>query len=118
MHLVHVELHPPVPGLLLPPGIATLIRTAAVPHDQVEHVVVHRPALGAQVLGVFLVAERLEEAEARAEALCRRLLTELGELGGWALGRVGVPLIAPFYELLLAETGLAGLNRPRPFPST
>ncbi|MFH9858860.1 hypothetical protein [Streptomyces sp. NPDC017202] len=60
-----------------------------------EHVTAHPHAVPDPVLGVFLVAESLTEAEAMTTVLCRRLLNSHTGLSGWGLRRAQVPLLAP-----------------------
>ncbi|MFF9645298.1 hypothetical protein [Kitasatospora aureofaciens] len=57
------------------------------------------------------------DAETRAAELCQRAL-DAPALRGWQLGRVGVPLVAAFYEWQLTEAGLRGRNGTGPNPST
>lgn len=59
-----------------------------------EHVTAHPYALPVPVLGVFLRAESLVEAESLAAALCRRLLDSHAGLAGWGLRRAEAPLLA------------------------
>ncbi|MFG2821770.1 hypothetical protein ACGFX4_20360 [Kitasatospora sp. NPDC048365] len=118
MYLVHATLNaPPAGGGPLAPGLAASIRALAGP-DQVEHVVVHPDAEPAPVVGVFLVADRLADAERRTAALVRRAVDELPELRGWDFGPAEVPLIAPFHERTLAQACPAGRNCPGPVPSS
>lgn len=70
----------------------------------VEHISTHPHASPGPVLGVYLIADSLGEAERRTETLCRRACASVPALRGWLVGRVGVPLIAPYYERLL-QTG-------------
>ncbi|KPI14732.1 hypothetical protein [Streptomyces sp. NPDC086989] len=119
MYLVHAGLRAPAAGGLLPPRIGELLLSLAGSRDAVEHVTPHPYAQPDPVLGVFVLAENLDEAEQRTESLCRRALDTLPELGGWSLTRVGVPLIAPYFErALLSPSGLAGRNGPGPIPSS
>ncbi|MFC8273112.1 hypothetical protein ACFUJR_11375 [Streptomyces sp. NPDC057271] len=71
----------------------------AVPGD-VEHVAVHAAAHVHLVLGVFLLAGRLEEAEEVALTACRRMLDRRPELAGWTVVEGHVPLLAPVYDAL------------------
>lgn len=119
MYLVHAGLRAPSADAQLPPHTADLVRGLADADGPVEHVSAHPHAQPDPVLGVFLLADSLNEAERRAEDLCRRALDALPALRGWRVGRVGAPLVAPYYEgLLAAGSGLAGRNGPGPFPST
>ncbi|MFJ1705435.1 hypothetical protein [Kitasatospora sp. NPDC088346] len=118
MYLIHALLQSGPGAGELPDTTADLIRRIARPQDRVEHVSVHRRTGFDPVVGVYLLADRLEEAEDRTAVLCRRAVEELPVLRGWRPGRVGAPLVAPFYERLLAGTGPAGRNGPRPLPSS
>ncbi|WP_371498189.1 hypothetical protein OG871_19255 [Kitasatospora sp. NBC_00374] len=118
MYLIHALLRPGPRVAELPDTTAELIRRIAHPQDRVEHVSVHRRPGFDPVIGVYLLADRLEEAEDRTAALCRRAVEELPALRGWQPGRVGAPLVAPFYERMLAGSGPAGRNGPRPLPSS
>ncbi|MCD2469551.1 MULTISPECIES: hypothetical protein [Streptomyces] len=64
----------------------------------VEHVTVHTPAHTRVVLGVYVLADRLGEAEEAALSVCRRMLDGRPELAGWALVEGYVPLLAPVYD--------------------
>lgn len=80
----------------VPRDIVELIRSRARPGGGVEHVSVHpRPALGV-VVGVYVLADCLEDAEETAAELCRRAVHEIGLLQGWRVGRSEVPLLAPY----------------------
>ncbi|MGA5495200.1 hypothetical protein ACPCSP_12625 [Streptomyces cinereoruber] len=118
MQLIHAALRPLGPDAVLPPHLSELILSAARADERVEHVVTHVHARPHPVIGVFLLADTLSEAEARAEALCRRVLKTQASLAGWELVSATVPLVAPFYERLLSSSDHGGQIRPRPFPST
>ncbi|WP_327253401.1 hypothetical protein [Streptomyces sp. NBC_01244] len=129
MYLVHAALRAPAPGAQLPPHAGELIRafasasaSASATADAcgpVEHVSAHPHALPDPTLGVYLLADSLNEAERRTEALCRRAFEEVPALWGWTVGRVGAPLVTPYYEhLLAAASGRAGRNGPGPVPSS
>ncbi|MFF5445034.1 hypothetical protein [Streptomyces sp. NPDC012888] len=94
MYLIHAQLLAP-PGTTLPADAARYALALARPHEGVEHVTPHPHALPHPVLGVFLVADSLHEAEDRAAALCRRLLECHEGMAGWGLRRAEVPLLAP-----------------------
>ncbi|MEU9075899.1 hypothetical protein ACFYUY_19445 [Kitasatospora sp. NPDC004745] len=101
MYLVHAVLRPVSPGLALPSDARELLRGEVWPEDRIEHLVVH-PHPGADpVLGVYLLADRLEDAEARTDRFCHRALTALPQFAGWRAARGAAPLLAPFYERLL-----------------
>lgn len=92
MYLVHVQLRHRE-GASLPPQAPSWIFDAARRADSVEHVVVHRPASATPVLGVYLIADRLEDAEQRAADLCRGVLYALPELRGWGVAAAQAPLL-------------------------
>ncbi|MFE9862861.1 hypothetical protein ACFYPZ_08830 [Streptomyces sp. NPDC005506] len=82
--------------MCIPQNLADLLRDLARPDDGVEHVVVHpHPGRGVTV-GVYLLSDRLREAEETAARLCGRAVTEIGPLSGWAVGRSEAPLLAPY----------------------
>jgi hypothetical protein len=107
MYLVHAELRAPSPGGELPPDAARLLLAAALPAERIEHVVVHGRGGPAPVLGVYVLADRLEAAEAAVAALLRRAPDTVPGLHGWTSARVAAPLVAAYYERLLAEPGPA-----------
>ncbi len=117
MYLIHLHLHSSEYGDL-PEQAGEWLRAVALPEEGVEHVTVHGRALPDPVLGVFVIADRLELAEQRAAAVCQRALAVREELHGWELIEGRAPLIAPFYESLLDGSVHPGRNRPGPFPSS
>ncbi|MFJ5549253.1 hypothetical protein [Streptomyces sp. NPDC093225] len=128
MYLIHAALRAPSAADRLPSDCADAVRALARSDTPVEHVSAHPDARPDPVLGVYVLAGSLREAEDRTAALCRRALRELPALRGWAVGRVGAPLVAPYYERLLETVPAgpgpgpgpspAGRNRPGPFPSS
>jgi hypothetical protein len=103
MYLVHLHLRradgsPPSP---LPERIGTEVRAAAAAQDRVEHVAVHADALPHPVLGVYVVADRVEDAEASAARAWERALVRHPEFGGWLLVEARTPLDVSFYERFL-----------------
>ncbi|MER5729228.1 hypothetical protein ABT084_12985 [Streptomyces sp. NPDC002138] len=119
MYLIHASLRAPASGTPLPPHAGELVRTFADSEVPVEHVSTHPHALPGPVLGVYLLADSLEQAERRTETLCRRAFEKVPALRGWTVGRVGVPMVTAYYEgLLLAGSGPAGRNGPGPVPSS
>jgi fermentation-respiration switch protein FrsA (DUF1100 family) len=92
MYLVHVHLELP-PGHELPSGIRTLVRSALLPGDRVEHVAVHPRSPYRLTLGCYLLAAALEEAEERAVQVCERLLRDVPQLRAARLTGAGVPLM-------------------------
>lgn len=117
MYLVHIVLAAAA-ATALPDRVRELIGAAALPDERVEHVAVHPQGPGRLVVGVYLLADRLEEAEHRAAALCRRVLEASPEFQGWWLASAGVPLVAPFYEQLVSSSGLGGRIGPGPFQAS
>ncbi len=118
MYLVHAVLRHPAAGAALPPDTRELLSALVRPGDRIEHLVLHRDAVPDPVLGLFLLADSLTEAESRAAAFCRTALGSFPELLGWWADRVDVPLVTPFYDRLLAASGTPDRNGPGPFPST
>ena len=117
MYLIHVHLRPDAESGL-PDQTGAWVRAAALPEDQVEHVSVHSGAEPYPVVGLHLLADRLEDAEARAEQVCARALAAHRELRGWSLTEAQAPLVGPFYEGLLDGSAGPGRKRPGPFPSS
>ncbi|MFD9129296.1 hypothetical protein [Kitasatospora sp. NPDC059571] len=117
MYLIHVQLRPPTAGSPLPDGIAGLVHAAAAEEDRLEHVAVHAAAEPDPVIGLYLIADRLAEAESRAAVLCRRVLSAAA-LHGWSVSRAAAPLVAPFLEAELARSGRGGRIRPGTLPSS
>ncbi|MEU8621310.1 hypothetical protein [Streptomyces sp. NPDC048623] len=100
MYLIHAQLRPP--GVqFLPEDAAVRALALALPEERVEHVSAHPDALPLPVLGVFLLAGSLAEAESRAAALCRRLVERHPALAGWRLSGAEAPLLAPLGHGLL-----------------
>lgn len=100
MYLVHARLRGPA-GTLLPDSVVTMVRSCAHIADGLECVVVHADARPHPVLGLYLIAEDLEDAESRAAGMCRRTVDRYPLMAGWELVDAQVPLIGPFYERLL-----------------
>jgi hypothetical protein len=92
MYLVHAQMELP-DGAQLPHDIRASVRRTIVPADRVEHVAVHPRTASGLTLGIYLLADAIEEAEARAVRVCERLLRELPELAGARLTGAGVPLL-------------------------
>ncbi len=96
VYLVHTELLNMKADLCIPQNLAGRLRALARPDDSVEHVVVH-PHLGhGLTVGVYLLADRIQDAEQAAATLCGRAVAEIGPLPGWRVGRSEAPLLAPY----------------------
>ncbi|WP_371617027.1 hypothetical protein [Streptomyces sp. NBC_00454] len=97
MYLIHLKL-----GLaadrFAPPGLGDLIRRAARPGEGLQHVTVHPDVPGGPVLGMFLTADRVEQAEVTAGLLCRRALATSPKLRGVTLLRWKAELVSPPYD--------------------
>ncbi|WP_219670170.1 hypothetical protein [Streptomyces bambusae] len=111
MYLIHLKLRLEA-DRLLPSGTADLVRAAARPGDRLEHVTVHPDAPGGPVLGLFLLADRLEQAEEAADALCRRALAASPELRGAALLDRQVGLVPQYYDRIAAPGRLMTAGNP------
>ncbi|MFD8615453.1 hypothetical protein ACFV09_42345 [Streptomyces sp. NPDC059631] len=117
MYLVHTYLELP-PGDELPCNIRTLVRSAIIPRDGVEHLAVHTVSSLELTLGFYLLAEALEEAEERAVRATRRLLRTVPELATARPTGAGVPLIPLAFEPQTVDrSGRRGRIGPRPLPS-
>ncbi|MEU1816298.1 hypothetical protein ABZ543_14035 [Streptomyces roseifaciens] len=93
MYLVHVGLRRPRRTTELPAEIGELVLSRALPRERIEHISVHPHARPHPVLGVYLLADRLEEAEAHAEQACRRAIARCPQLAWWELVDAQVPLL-------------------------
>ncbi|MEV3859122.1 hypothetical protein AB0J38_33015 [Streptomyces sp. NPDC050095] len=100
MYLVHAELHH-LDSSDLPAGAARLILETGLPDEGVEHVVTHVDVCGVPVVGLFVLAPNLAEAERIAGRVCLRALASCPELDGFALRRCGARLVPEFYDLQL-----------------
>jgi hypothetical protein len=103
MYLVHARLTSNRPGSL-PVEVGAWLRADPQGYERLEHVAIHRRAGADRTLGLYLLADTLEQAESVAATLVRGTLARRPELDGWELAAVGAPLVTPFYELL-ASTG-------------
>lgn len=117
MYLIHVHVRLPN-AADLPESAGRWVRACALVEERVEHVAVHAQATPYPVLGVYLLADCLEQAEANAAHVVTRALDSEPALHGWHLVRAQAPLVAPFYERLLDGSAAPGHNRPRPDPSS
>ncbi|NML50201.1 hypothetical protein HHL19_11060 [Streptomyces sp. R302] len=108
MYLVHARMAAPGGGATALPSrarVRALVLGRARPEERVEHVAVHPHALPHPVLGFYVLADRLAEAEATARAVCRRVLRDCPEFDGWSLLEAEVPLMAPLLERELSLSG-------------
>ncbi|MFF4113941.1 hypothetical protein [Streptomyces sp. NPDC001714] len=96
MYLVHTELLHRTADSCFPQDLADLLRSLTHPGDGVEHVVIHPHPGHGMTVGVYVLADRLQDAEETAARLCRRAVAENGPLRGWLVGRSEAPLLAPF----------------------
>ncbi|WP_228972937.1 hypothetical protein [Streptomyces sp. DH12] len=94
MYLVHAQFAPPPAGGP-PRGAMLLARTAVLRDPRVQHVAVHPEAPSGPVLGVFVMAGSVEQAEDRVTALCRGVLRNCPDLSGWRLVRCEIVLGVP-----------------------
>ncbi|MGN5380933.1 hypothetical protein ACQ4WX_38795 [Streptomyces lasalocidi] len=58
------------------------------------------------VLGLFLLATTLEEAEHTAATLCQRVLDENADLRRFRLASCSVAMPSSYYERMLRPTGM------------
>ncbi|MER6632854.1 hypothetical protein ABT301_32315 [Streptomyces sp. NPDC000987] len=98
MYLVHVSVRPRRGGTVLSPSVAGLIALACADRGGFEHVTVHADALPHPVLGLYLRADSLAEAETSADALWRHAALFVPQLRDWELVRAEVPLLRPEAE--------------------
>ncbi|MEV6583765.1 hypothetical protein AB0M92_37160 [Streptomyces sp. NPDC051582] len=97
MYLVHTGLRAPR-DTFAPADLRLLIRSRLGPDDGAEHVSVHPHARPDPVIGLYLRAGSLAEAEEHAAILIRLLLSRCPELADWTPLRPQVPLIAAAFE--------------------
>ncbi|MFF8837873.1 hypothetical protein [Streptomyces sp. NPDC015130] len=94
MYLVHAHLAPPAYGEA-PGEVMRQIRASVLGHRDVQYVASHPDGPGGPVLGIFALADSVEEAEERIATLCRSALGSGAGLRGWTLGRCEVVLALP-----------------------
>ncbi|MFJ9352209.1 hypothetical protein [Streptomyces sp. NPDC101237] len=94
MYLVHAHLKSRVPDAEPPSDLALLVRQHALPEEAVEHLVLHANAQPEPVIGVYVLARYLEEAERVAGAVVARALAAEPSLRHWELTVAQVPLLA------------------------
>jgi len=111
MYLLHATLAGQG-GRAVPRDTAALVAGSARPEDRLEHVALHlddprggpRSGPGGDrraVLGLFLIADSLAEAERTATELCLRALEECSELRGLRLLSCGAAMPPAYYDGLL-----------------
>ncbi|MFJ6842894.1 hypothetical protein ACIQRE_09505 [Streptomyces griseoluteus] len=103
MYLVHAHFRAHVPLAVPSVQFAELVLAQVRASGGVEHASAHFPPPHALVIGFWLSAGTLREAETRTRNLCERALETVGELSGWTLLRAEAPLLAP------TALGLLGL---------
>ncbi|WP_424217675.1 hypothetical protein ACN20G_36540 (plasmid) [Streptomyces sp. BI20] len=117
MYLIHARLRAPsdTTGSVLPVDAAARALDTARAEEAVEHVSAHPRAVPDPVLGFFVLADSLAQAEERVARVCGRLLGEHAGLRGWTLVRAEAPLLAPMGQGLLGPGGSpsAGPERRR-----
>lgn len=92
MYLIHVGLQAP-DGVSLPSDADVLVTTCAVPGDGLEHVSVHAEAAGGPVLGLYVSASGLRQAEEAATRLAVRTLAQSPALAQFTLVTCGAALV-------------------------
>ncbi|MGW6704015.1 hypothetical protein ACWGDE_03825 [Streptomyces sp. NPDC054956] len=93
MYLVHVHLSSHPSGEPLPGRTASAMTEAAAGCADVVHIAVHAETAADPVLGVYLRAPSLAEAEAAAGELWRAARAAHPWLSGWRLLRAEVPML-------------------------
>ncbi|MEV0381744.1 hypothetical protein [Nonomuraea sp. NPDC050643] len=111
MYLVHAELRPKDGGIP-PEHTGQLIFGCRRPADGIEHVVLHADGSDGGLVGLFVLAPSVEEAEHTAAAVCRRALDSSPELAGFLLGRCGVRIVPEYYDQRFRD-GDHGRDMPR-----
>ncbi|MER6444107.1 hypothetical protein [Streptomyces venezuelae] len=97
MYLVHAGLRAPR-DTCAAIDLRSLIRSRLGPGDGAEHISVHPHARPDPVIGLYLRAGSLVEAEEHAAVLIRLLLSRCPELADWTPLRPQVPLIVAAFE--------------------
>jgi hypothetical protein len=98
MYLIHLALEAGgrgVGGTSLPADTGAAIAACAGDADALEHVTVHRDDPALPVVGFFLRAACIEEAEAAAERLWRRTVAGRPDLRTWRVKCSESPLFVP-----------------------
>ncbi|MFF2847349.1 hypothetical protein ACFVT5_13535 [Streptomyces sp. NPDC058001] len=113
MYLVHAELRR-TDNAPLPSDAVRLILDSRGPDEGVEHVVVHAGTEdGGPLVGLFVVASGVEEAERVATRVCLRALDDQPELAGFALTGCAVRLVPGFFDLQFRQEP-GGQDMPGP----
>ncbi|WP_326786403.1 hypothetical protein [Streptomyces sp. NBC_00151] len=108
MYLVHVLLD--VTHWPLPSELSDFVRSCAENSERIEHVTLHEEA--GPVLGLFVSAPGIEEAERSALAVVERAVRRHEGLAGVSVVSYGVPLVASYYERMGDPGGAASLLAP------
>ncbi|MEV8565843.1 hypothetical protein AB0436_09745 [Streptomyces sp. NPDC051322] len=95
MYLVHVHLRTHPRGEYLPEWTAPALAHCAAGFDGFEHVTVHAAEGPHPVIGLYLRAPSLEEAESAAEGLWWSAWSTHHRLRDWEFVRAEVPLLMP-----------------------
>jgi hypothetical protein len=112
MYMVHAQLAART-SELLPGDASEIFRGCAKAGESIEYVVVHPDTPIGPVIGLFLLAGSLEEAEEVGAAVCGRALRTRAELSGFLLLGCEGRLVAPYFDRLL---GWAPRGRVMPRP--
>jgi hypothetical protein len=101
MYLVNVRLWPDAGGVV-PPRAAELVAVVSRPGDGLEHVSASATGQegdeGGVVLGLFILAASVEEAEERALGLFERAVDAVEEFGGLRWASEGAAMVDQYYE--------------------
>ncbi|MFF2013147.1 hypothetical protein ACFVWY_29310 [Streptomyces sp. NPDC058195] len=112
MYLIHAHFSHAC-RIPLPAEAAQLIRDGCE-EQGIEHAVVHPTAEGNDSLvGLFVLAGSVEEAENLAARACRRALAGHAELAGFTLASCDVRLVPDFYDQQF-RPGPDGRDMPGP----
>ncbi|MEU6842771.1 hypothetical protein ABZ930_12995 [Streptomyces sp. NPDC046716] len=112
MYLVHAQLTART-DMPLPGDTSETIRAHAKTDESIEYVVVHPTTPTGPVIGLFLLAGSVEEAEVIGATVCERALRGRAELSGFQLLACEARLVAEYYDRL-AGLGPPGRVMPRP----
>lgn len=105
MYLLHAQLA--VEGdRALPADAVVQVVGCARPEDRIEHVALHPDGgRSGPVLGLFVLAGSLAEAERAARSLCLRALEDCPELHGFRLVSCSAVMPPAYYDALLERAG-------------